>query len=133
MLEAIARVLVWLGTGEILMRVSGLPIPAPVIGLVLLYADLLYRRRLPDELGALADRVLSVLGMLFVPAGVGVIAYSDVLHAEFVPIVASIVGGTLVTLLTTAVAAAFVSVRAEKQRLQAEPEPAANEAADVPA
>ncbi|WP_336491254.1 CidA/LrgA family protein [Methylobacterium nigriterrae] len=70
--------LVWLGAGEILMRVTEMPIPAPVIGLVLLYADLLYHKRLPDELGALADRVLSFLGMLFVPAGVGVIAYSDV-------------------------------------------------------
>ena len=131
MLEAIARVFVCLAAGEILTRLGGLPVPAPVIGLVLLYADLLYRKRLPDDLGALADRVLSMLGMLFVPAGVGVVAYADVLHAEFVPILAAIIGGTFVTLLTTAWAMEVFLAR-EKRRERPQPEQERPEAADVP-
>ena len=78
MLEQIARVLCWLCVGEIAARSGLLPLPAPVTGLILLYADLAVRGKLPDELGILADRLLQLLGMLFVPAGVGVIAH---LHA----------------------------------------------------
>jgi holin-like protein len=69
--------------------------------------------------------------MLFVPAGVGVVAYSEVLHAEFVPVVAAVIGGTLVTILTTAVAAEFFRVRVEKRRERAELEQERPEAADV--
>lgn len=101
MLEAIARVIVWLGLGEILTRLGLIPVPGPVTGLVLLYLDLLWHKTLPDDLGRLADRMLALFGLLFVPAGVGVVAHADVLQAEFLPIVAAIVGGTTVTLLAT--------------------------------
>lgn len=101
MLEALARVLVWLGLGEILMRLGLIPVPGAVTGLVLLYADLSWHGRLPDDLGRLADRTLALFGLLFVPAGVGVVAHADVLRAEAVPILAGIVGGTVVTLLAT--------------------------------
>jgi holin-like protein len=101
MLEAISRVIVWLVLGEVLARLGVLSVPGPVTGLVLLYFDLLWQRTLPDDLGRLADRMLGLFGLLFVPAGVGVIAHAEVLRAEFVPIVVAIIGGTLVTLLAT--------------------------------
>jgi holin-like protein len=103
MLEQVARVLFWLSVGEIAARSGLLPLPAPVTGLILLYAELAVRGRLPEDLGVLADRVLQFLGMLFVPAGVGVIAYLDVLKAEALPILAAVIGGTAITLLVTMV------------------------------
>jgi holin-like protein len=118
MLEEIARVLFWLGVGEVTLRLGLLPIPGPVIGLVLLYTNLTVRGRLPDDLGALADRVLQLLGMLFVPAGVGVIAYLDLLQAEVVPVLAAVIGGTAVTILVTAIVAERFSVLVEKRRKQ---------------
>ena len=60
MLEQIARVLCWLGVGEIAARSGLLPFPAPVTGLMLLYAELTVRGKLPDDLNILD------LGMLFV-------------------------------------------------------------------
>jgi holin-like protein len=102
MLEQIARVLFWLCIGEIASRAGLLPLPAPVTGLMLLYAELAIRGRIPDDLGILADRILQFLGMLFVPAGVGVIAYLDLLKLEFVPIIAAVIGGTAITIFVTA-------------------------------
>jgi holin-like protein len=102
-LEQIARVMFWLCVGEIAARSGLLPLPAPVTGLILLYAELAVRGELPDDLGVLADRLLQFLGMLFVPAGVGVIAYLDVFKTEALPILAAVVGGTAVTLLVTMV------------------------------
>ncbi len=92
MLEQIARVLLWLSLGEIAAKSGLWPLPAPVTGLILLYAELAIRGRLPDDLGILADRLLQFLGMLFVPAGVGVIAYLDVFKTEATPILAAVIG-----------------------------------------
>jgi holin-like protein len=131
MLEEIARVLFWLGVGEVLARLGLLPIPGPVIGLVLLYANLTLRRGLPDDLGALADRVLQLLGMLFVPAGVGVIAYFDLLQAEIVPILAAIIGGTAVTIIVTAVVAERFSVFVEQRRMLTQEQPDGEAARDA--
>ncbi len=99
MLGAVARMLIWLCLGEALMRIGLVPVPSPVTGLLLLYLDLLYHGRLPDDLGRLADRMLALFGLMFVPAGVGVIAQADVLRTEAVPIVAAILGGTFANLL----------------------------------
>src|SRR6476620_5649446 len=105
MLEQISRVMFWLCVGEIAAKSGLLPLPAPVTGLILLYADLAVGGKLPDDLGVLADRLLQFLGMLFVPAGVGVIAYLDVLKAEALPMSAAVIGGTAITLLVTMVVA----------------------------
>jgi holin-like protein len=104
-LEQIARVLFWLGVGEIAAKSGLVPLPAPVTGLILLYAELVIRGKLPDDLGTLADRILQFLGMLFVPAGVGVIAHLDILKTEAVPILAGVIGGTAITLTVTAIVA----------------------------
>ncbi len=116
MLEEIARLFVCFAFGETLSRSGLLPFPGSVIGLVLLYANLLILGRLPAALGALADNVLGFLGMLFVPAGVGVLAYLDLFRAEAVPIAAAVLGGTAVTVATTAVAADRIA-RAQELRL----------------
>ncbi len=102
MLEQIARVLFWLSIGEIASRSGLLPLPAPVTGLMLLYAELAIRGKVPEDLGVLADRILQLLGMLFVPAGVGVIAYLDLLRMEAMPILAAVIGGTAITIFVTA-------------------------------
>jgi holin-like protein len=114
MLEQIARVMFWLCVGEIAARSGLLPLPAPVTGLILLYAELTVRGKLPDELGVLADRLLQFLGMLFVPAGVGVIAYLNILKAEALPIFAAVIGGTAITLFVTMVVASRLGIATAK-------------------
>ncbi len=116
MLEEIARLFMCFALGEILSRTGLLPFPGSVIGLVLLYANLLILGRLPAMLGTLADNVLGFLGMLFVPAGVGVLAYLDLFRAEAVPIAAAVLGGTAVTVAVTAMAADRIA-QAQKIRL----------------
>jgi holin-like protein len=93
--------------GELLRLALDLPLPAPVIGMVVLTAALALRsgRGATAEPGAL-DRVagflLEHMGLLFVPAGVGIIAQLDLLRAEWLPIVAAVLGSTLLSLGLTA-------------------------------
>jgi putative effector of murein hydrolase LrgA (UPF0299 family) len=89
--------------GEALRTAAHLPIPGPVLGMVLLAAWYIARKREPSPaIQQTADTLLGWLGLLFVPAGVGIIANLALLRAAWLPITVSLVGSTLLTLLVTA-------------------------------
>jgi holin-like protein len=69
--------------GESIVQVSGLPVPGAVVGLVLLYAILAWRGDVSEELSRTSGFLLQNLGVLFVPAGVGVIAYLPLIAAQW--------------------------------------------------
>ena len=67
--------------GEALARALGLPVPGPVLGLALL--------------------LLAHLGLLFVPAGVGVVMHLEVLAGDAGAIALAVLGGTLLAIGVT--------------------------------
>lgn len=104
--------------GEVASRGLGLPVPGPVLGLVLLVAGLAVwgRRRSDAEVAAspvarVGDGLLASLGLLFVPAGVGVIQYGGLMRAQALPLALSLVGSTALTLVVTALVFVGVSRR----------------------
>ncbi len=86
--------------GEVLVRVSGAPVPGPVAGMVLLFVFLQLRRP-PEGAGVLraGDVLLKHLQLLFVPAGVGVAVYLSTLRDQAVPLIVGLVGSWLIGLL----------------------------------
>jgi holin-like protein len=89
--------------GEALARFAHKPVPGPVLGMVMLAVALIARRREPPEpLQQTADGLLAVLGLLFVPAGVGIVANLALLRSAWLPIAVSLVCSTLLTLMVTA-------------------------------
>lgn len=101
MLVAITQLLVCQLTGEIIARGFDLAIPGPVIGMGLLLAILLNRSVISDSLETTANGILSHLSLLFVPAGVGVVAHLGVLGSEWQAILGSLIGSTVITILVT--------------------------------
>lgn len=95
--------------GEIVSRGLGLPVPGPVLGMALMVVGLAIwsAMRGPDPtepkapLGRVADGLLGSLAILFVPAGVGVVQYLDLLTAQGPAIVATLIGSTVVAMLAT--------------------------------
>jgi holin-like protein len=102
LLAGLTWLLVFQCGGEALARLAGLPVPGPVLGMALLFAALLFRRRVPDALGTAADGLAKHLSLLFVPAGVGVMLHAGRVAAEWLPIVAALVVSTAVALAATA-------------------------------
>lgn len=104
-LAVLLGILILLGfqlIGETLHQIARIPLPGPVIGLFLLLLFLLWRPRALSEPLQSTSRVLfDWLGLLFVPAGVGVIANLDLLRSQWVPILVGLVGSTLISLLVT--------------------------------
>ncbi|OKH86609.1 CidA/LrgA family protein [Thalassospira sp. TSL5-1] len=102
MIAAFALILVCQLFGEVLSELFSLPVPGPVIGLGLLFIGLLVKRKPPKELTNAADNLLIHFSLLFVPAGVGVITQIDRVKSDWLPIVASLVISTLLTIAATA-------------------------------
>jgi len=104
-LAGLTALLVCQLAGELVTRTLDLPVPGPVIGMVLLFAGLSARGRVPAGIDAISDRLLANLSLLFVPAGVGVTKYLGLIADEWVPILVALFAGTLVTLAAVAVLA----------------------------
>ncbi len=103
----LGAVLVLIGcelAGELLRVAAHLPVPGPVIGMLLLVAVLALRRQPAAEEAAL-DRttgvLLSHMGLLFVPAGVGIVAEAGLLRQAWMPILAGLLGSTVLSLMVT--------------------------------
>ncbi len=88
--------------GEVIALATGLPIPGPVIGMALLFFGLALHGAVPDGLRATADGLLKHLALLFVPAGVGIMAHLTLLADEGWPILAALLGSTVITIAVTA-------------------------------
>lgn len=110
MLRAFAILLGCQLAGETITRVLAVPMPGPVIGLVLLVMLLfaVERRHLVDSatvddtwLGKVSNGLLAVLGILFVPAGVGVIQNLGVLGQYGAALAATLLVSTVLTLVVT--------------------------------
>ena len=89
-------------SGEVLVVFTGIPLPGPVLGMLLLFIGLLLRGGIPEGLNKMADGLLSHLSLLFVPAGVGVIAHAQLIGTELLPIAISLFLSTFITIVVTA-------------------------------
>ncbi len=89
--------------GEVLVRLTGAPVPGPVVGMLILFLLLEVRRhRGHDTTRATVvragDGLLRHLQLFFVPAGVGVVAYASTLREDALPIAVALVGSWLLGL-----------------------------------
>ncbi|MEM1283844.1 MAG: CidA/LrgA family protein [Pseudomonadota bacterium] len=102
MIHAIAILLAMQLVGEGLARLTGLGIPGPVIGLVLLAVLAALSPKLRKLVEPVATTLLGHLSLLFVPAAVGLIQHLDVFASDFWPLIAALTVSTLLTLIVTA-------------------------------
>lgn len=91
----------FLAMGEAVVRLTGLPVPGNVVGMVLLALALLGGMVRLEWVSGVADALLDNLGLLFVPPGVGVMLHFGLIRREWPAIVGAIVVSTLVVLVAT--------------------------------
>ncbi len=105
MLRGLAALLFFQLLGESLVFLTGLAVPGPVVGLVLLFMALQLLRGRASEtvrpVEAAAGALLGNLGLFFVPAGVGVVALGGVVQSEGLAIAVVLVLSAVFTLAVT--------------------------------
>lgn len=88
--------------GSLLVQWIGLPVPAALIGMLVLLAGLLCLPRVPAALARVSDWMLRNLVLWILPSALGVVAYGAALQAHWLPIVLASVIGTALTAAVTA-------------------------------
>ncbi|PLY14807.1 MAG: CidA/LrgA family protein [Sedimenticola sp.] len=102
LLSGITLLLIYQLVGEVLVFFTGLSIPGPVVGMLLLLATLIIRGHVSESLNATANSLLSHLSLLFVPAGVGVMVHFQRIEAEWLPMGVALLLSTVLSLAFTA-------------------------------
>ena len=113
MIGAIALLLVCQLAGEAVHRLTGLPLPGSVIGMVLLLAWLALVPRERLTLTQVTGWLTAHLSIMFVPAAVGLMEEGAILSRYGLGILVAVVVSTLLTLAVTALVFRAVTGRDE--------------------
>jgi holin-like protein len=101
--------------GEVTVRLLNLPLPGPVVGMFGLFAVLVIRGGVPENLHATSNTLLQHLMLLLVPATTGVMIYFNRLAEEWLAIALAGVGGAAVTMAATALTLGLLLARGKKR------------------
>jgi holin-like protein len=101
-IAGLVQILLFQGLGELVAHFVLPLIPGPVIGLVLLLAWLVMRGSVPAGIDLVASTLTQHLGLLFVPAAVGVVLFWPQLRAHAVAVVVTLVASVVLTIAASA-------------------------------
>ena len=101
MIAGLVQLLAFQALGELLSKFLLPFLPGPVLGLVLLLGFLSLRGRVPASIDMVARGILQHLGLLFVPASVGVVLYLPLLKANAWAISAVLIVSVVATVAVT--------------------------------
>lgn len=101
MVRGLALLLLLQFVGEMISRGLDIPIPGNVIGMGLLLLALQTGIVKTAWIQEAAELLLSHMALFFVPAGVGVMVYFDLIRKEWLAIVVALVVSTFVVMAVT--------------------------------
>lgn len=102
-LRGLVVLILFQGIGEGISHISGIPVPGPVIGMVLLFLALQFSQvETPDWLGHAGHSLIRWLSLMFLPACTGLFFLPEISRNQWLPIAGAIVLATLLTLLLAA-------------------------------
>ena len=90
-----------LALGELVVWLTGVKLPSSIIGMLLLTLFLKLGWIKLHWVQGMSDFLVANLGFFFVPPGVALMLYFDIIRAEFWPIVTAPVISTLLVLVVT--------------------------------
>jgi len=109
LINGITLLLIYQLAGEVSVRLLGLPVPGPVMGMVMLFITLMIRGRMVKAVEPASTALLGHLSLLFVPAGVGLIVHFSRLGNEWLPISVTLLLSTIITMAITALVMQWVT------------------------
>ncbi|WP_265165356.1 CidA/LrgA family protein [Salinimicrobium tongyeongense] len=102
-IKAFFFILLFLLAGELIRYLFKLPVAGNIIGMVLLFVALKYKWIALSTIKPASDKLLEFLVLFFIPYGVGLMIYFDLIKAYWLPLSIAVIASTLLTLYITAV------------------------------
>ncbi len=103
MLGGLAQLLLWQGLGELISKFFLPNIPGPVLGLLCLLLFLVARGHVNESLNQVGASFRQYLGLLFVPAAVGIVMFLPELKQHWLAYIASLLLSLVLTIAVTGV------------------------------
>lgn len=98
--------------GEFVARLTGVPVPGAVIGMMLFFAYLLVRNPRQDAgVVKVADSLLGSMALFFVPAGAAIGLYLPQLASEWLPVTVGLLASWTITIMITGALAYWLRPR----------------------
>jgi len=101
MIRQLFIILICLALGESIVYFTGLKIPSSIIGMLLLTMGLQFKVIKITWVKGIADFLLEHMVFFFIPPGVAIMCYFDIISKELVPILVSILVSTILVLIST--------------------------------
>ena len=87
--------------GMLRLAAPGLALPGPVLGMILLLVLLLLRRPEARAVMSVANGLLGILSLLFVPSAVGIMQHAELIRTWGFQLLVAVIASTLLTLVVT--------------------------------
>ena len=102
MLKALFHIFLFLALGEFIKYFFNIPIAGNIIGMVLIFVALKLKVVKLETVKPASDKLVRYMVLFFVPYGVGLMVYYDIIKTNWVSILAATILSTIITLLATA-------------------------------
>jgi len=99
MLKQIAIILLCLLLGNVIKLILGVAVPGSVFGMIILFFLLKWNIIKKKDISDFSDFLLENMAFFFVPAGVGIVLYMDLIQKEIIPIIGASFLSTIVVLV----------------------------------
>lgn len=101
MIRQLAILFGCLALGELIIALTHIPLPSSILGMLLLTLLLKLKVIKLEWVKSISEFLVGNIGFFFVPPGVAVMLYFDLIKAEFWPIVTASVLSTVLVLAVT--------------------------------
>ena len=101
MIRQLAILFGCLALGELIITLTHIPLPSGIIGMLLLTLFLKLKIIHLEWVRSISDFLVTNIGFFFVPPGVAIMLYFDIIKAQFLPIVTASVVSTVLVLAIT--------------------------------
>ena len=101
MIRQLAILFGCLALGELIIWLTGIPLPSSILGMLILTLLLKLKIIRLEWVKTISDFLVANIGFFFVPPGVAIMLYFDIIAAEFWPIAIASLVSTLLVLVVT--------------------------------
>lgn len=101
MIRQLAILFGCLALGELIITLTHIPLPSSILGMLLLTLLLKLKVIRLEWVRSISDFLVTNIGFFFVPPGVAIMLYFDIIKAQFVPIITASVVSTVLVLAVT--------------------------------
>ncbi len=111
MLKALFYIFLFLVLGEVARYILNIPIAGNILAMILIFIALKVELIKLETVKPASDKLIKYMVLFFVPYGVGMMVYLDVIKTNWLSITVATVSSTIITLYVTAI----IQQKLEKQ------------------